>query len=552
MTERDLDTSELERLFVRGHLSRRQFVQALGAIGISLGGIEGMVGHLSGTLPAEAASAPPRYLVLIVLDAFRPDYMTLAPMPALAALIQTGVSYDRAWVAQLESETPTGHATLSTGSLPKDDGILGFEWRDPKTRQEVLDGWPPAVLKGLMERDLRASGAASIPHAVKQANPKATVVALSSEKVYAADAMGGWAADYILHHQRSPTNRGILNPAAVPGHQPPPEFFQHPGLQMHLPLRHFTDWDYFSTMLALAAFAEFRPEVLMVNLPGADVYGHPYGGPATPTVFREVVAGLDRNIGRIVQAYQQAGIYDQTLFVVTADHGMVPNDRAVDGSATKQAVLQAGGQYLFHTGGTAADVYLHNWWHARAVAEEMLRVPNVGAAYYQVDRKGQYEYLPAPGLNIDPALDDAYQYLLSTFSGSRAPDVVAPFRENTVGELVKSAHGDHGGLNWGAQHVPLVLSGPGVASGITSHFPARLMDVAPTVLRIMGLPPAAMDGKVLADAITSATGGEVADQQALAAPLTAHQDALMSAATSNIAEDLKEGLHPPPSLPLRP
>lgn len=549
---RDLDQSELERLFARGLISRRQFVGALGALGASLGGIEGLLGHGAGALRAEAASAPPRYLVLIVMDAFRPDYMTLAPMPALAGLIRAGVSYDRAWVAQLESETPTGHATLSTGSMPNYDGIIGFEWRDPRTRQEVLDGWPPGVLHGLMERDLRASGAASIPQAVKTANPKATVVALSSEKVYAADAMGGWAADYTLHHQRSPTNRSVLNPAAVPGHQPPAEFFQRPGLQMHLPLRHFSDWDYFSTMLALAAFEDFHPEVLMVNLPGADVYGHPYGGPANPTVFRQVVAGLDRNIGRIVQAYQQAGIYDQTLFVVTADHGMVPNNRSVDGSITKKAVQQAGGQYLFHTGGTAADVYLHNWWHARAVAAEMLRVPNVGASYYQVDRKGRYEYLPAPGLNIDPALDNAYQYLLSTFSGSDAPDVVAPFRENTIGEFVKTAHGDHGGLNWGAQHVPLVLSGPGVRSGLVSHFPARLVDVAPTVLRVLGLSATPMDGTVLADAITAATAGDIADQNALAAPLTAHQDALITAATADLAQDVTLGLHPPPSLPLRP
>jgi hypothetical protein len=70
----------------------------------------------------------------------------------------------------------------------------------------------------------KAAGAPSIPQAVKAADPKARVVALSSEKIYAADAMGGFAADYILYHQRSGPGKRALVPSAVPGHRPP-EYF---------------------------------------------------------------------------------------------------------------------------------------------------------------------------------------------------------------------------------------------------------------------------------------------------------------------------------------
>jgi len=547
LTQREPDLSELERLFARGLLSRRQFVAGLAALGVSASGISALVGVTPE--PALAATETAQYLVLIVLDAFRPDYISLAPMPALTALIRRGITYDRAWVAQLESETPTGHATLSTGSLPPRNGVIGFEWRDPQTGRERLDGWPPGVLAGAMERDLKAAGAPSIPQAVKAADPKARVVALSSEKIYAADAMGGFAADYILYHQRSGPGKRALVPSAVPGHRPPEYFFQHPSLQAQLPLKHFTDWDYLSNELALAAVDAFRPKVLMVNFPGADFYGHTYGGPASPSVMAQVVAGLDRNIARIVAAYQKAGIYNQTLFVVTADHGMVPNDRAVDGATTKAAVKSAGGQYLFHTGGTAADIYLQNYWHGRAVAAQMARVPGVVSAYYQVDRHGQYDYLPAPGLAIDPSLDAAYQYLLSTFAGPTAPDVVAPFRENTIGGAYPTAHGDHGGLSWGAQHVPLVMAGPGIQRAALSHFPARLVDVAPTVLRMLGVPSAPMDGIVLADALISPTTAEVASQSSLSGVLTTHQDSLIAQSMANMAEDQSTGVvaTPPPT-----
>jgi hypothetical protein len=520
----NLSQGDIERLFARQKISRSQFVQAMAALGVGAGGLEALFGQ--GVAPAGAQSAPAQYFVLIVMDAFRGDYLDMQPMPALSALATGGTSYQRAWVGQLESETPTGHASLSTGSMPKRTGVLGFEWLDPATKQKAMDGWPPGVLAGDLERDLRASGTDSIPRAIKTAFPLSKVVALSSEKVYAADAMGGYAADYILYHTHAGPKHHTLVPSAVPGHVPPTAFFQHPNLQLHLPASHFTDWDWLSTMLAVAAIEEFRPKALMINLPSADVYGHRYGGPATPTVMKPIIAGLDRDLARILNAYKQAGIYNETLFVVTADHGMVPNDRGVGAATMNTAVQQAGGEHFFQWGGTGADIWLKNWWRARAVAEAMAKVPGV--------------------------LDAANQYLLSTFAGPRAPDVVAPFRENTIGETVATAHGEHGGLNWGAQHIPLVMSGPGVRPGLVSQFPARLIDVAPTVLRLLGIPTAGMDGIVLADAMVSPAVADVATQSALAPAVSAYQTSLMTQSVENIAEDAKLGFHPPPSLPIRP
>ena len=155
-------------------------------------------------------------------------------------------------------------------------------------------------------------------------------------------------------------------------------------------------------------------------------------------------------------------------------------------------------------------------------------------------------------MKISPALDAAYQYLLSTFLGSTAPDVVAPFRENTIVDTYPNAHGDHGGLNWGAQHIPLVVSGPGVRSGHLSHYPARLMDVAPTVLHLLGLPPVPMDGAVLADALLSPSAADATAQSARMATLTAYQDALIEQSAGNVAEDTRDRVVPPPSTPARP
>jgi arylsulfatase A-like enzyme len=541
--------SELERAFDRGRLSRRQFVVSLLGLGLGASAVAQLARvRIDDVL---AATPPAQYLVLIVLDAFRPEYMGLAPMPALTALARSGVAYERAWVGQLETYTPAGHSSISTGCGPHRHGILGFEWRDPQTGKEVLDGWAPAAKLGSIDRDLRAANVPSLAQVVKAADPSARVVAVSSEKTYAAEALGGWAADYVLYYDR-PSGGTTLLPRSLVGHVPAEEVVGDPKLRQSWPLKHFTDWDYLSGRLALAAARAYRPRLLLVNMPGPDFYGHPYGGLATPAVMKQVVAGVDRNIGRIVSAYKAAGIFDQTVFMVTADHGMVPNNRAVDGNLTKKTVRGAGGNYYFHYGGTAAYIYLHNQDHALPVSAAMARVPNVAAAYHRTPSNGQFGYDLPSGVRLDGALDAAYRFLMGTFAGATSPDVVVPFREDTIGRIYPNAHGDHGGLNWGAPHVPLIISGPGVRSGTTSQYPARLIDVAPTALRLLGLPQAGMDGTVLADALTDAQPGELGAQSAMANALTGYQNGLLAQTEQNTTEDGRTGHRPPRSLPPRP
>lgn len=473
--------------------------------------------------------------------------MSLAPMPELESLIRRGTVYERAWLGQIESLTPVGHATLSTGALPRHHGIIGFEWLDPTTDLEVMDGWDLGSSLGSVGRDIHAAHPACIPQAIKHANPNATVVALSSEKYYAADAMGAQTADYVLYHRAV---QGQLRPAHVRGQVPPPSFLANPDLHLTLPFKHFSDWDYLASEMAVAALREFAPEALMINLPGADAYGHPYGGPATPRVMSRVVAGLDRSIGRIVAAYKQAGLVDDTLFVVTSDHGMIPNTHTIGSPAVIAALKRAGALSIFHTGGTAQYVYLQPQSRSRAaaVARELNRIPGVTGGYFRT-AAGSYESI---GARAGAAVDAAYRYLISTFSSGRAPDVVAPFRENAMGTQRSYAYGNHGGLSWGVQAIPLVLAGPGIHAGKRSQAAARLIDVAPTILKVLGLPPSDMDGIPLADAIVDPPAAAVHAQKTVDAELRPHRDALFDRAERDLWEDRQARLAPPPSLPPRP
>jgi predicted AlkP superfamily pyrophosphatase or phosphodiesterase len=82
------------------------------------------VGHQTKAPPAPRAE----YLVLFVLDGGRPDYFGLTRLPHVDALRAHGVQFTHAIDGILESETPSGHTTLATGSTPRRNGILGFNW----------------------------------------------------------------------------------------------------------------------------------------------------------------------------------------------------------------------------------------------------------------------------------------------------------------------------------------------------------------------------------------------------------------------------------------
>jgi arylsulfatase A-like enzyme len=95
--------------------------------------------------------------------------------------------------------------------------------------------------------------------------------------------------------------------------------------------------------------------------------------------------------------------------------------------------------------------------------------------------------------------------------------------------------------------VPLVIKGPGVKRGVLSDFPARLMDVAPTVLTLLGIQPTNMDGVVLADALIAPTRAQENAQDALTPALTAYQRAIIARSQADVAAQ-----HPPTHVGPRP
>lgn len=465
-----------------------------------------------------ALPSTPRYVVMIVLDGARPDYFTVSKMPHVQALIHRGTEYSQAFAGILQSETPSGHASIGTGSTPNHDGILSFGWVNADNQSVNLFN-PDAVLKGGMERIMKEAGAPSIASLVRAHNPRAQIVALSGYKYYAADAFGGPDANVIMYYGGRPG--GKFGPAYIPGHKPPDSILNDPSLVMKSRNYPLGMGDHYAMKLAAATFDRMHQQVTLINLPEFDwPLGHVDGANRDWPVVETLMRGFDRDLAMLEDTYRKAGVLDQTLFVLTADHGFAPIDHKIPSSVVNDAIQSTGADVVRTTSHTATYVWLGPGDDAAgaAAAVSHLQNPYIQSVYFKERDPDGYQYIRAtgPGLFYAQGMEVANQYLLNTFDGPDGPNVVVFYREGAVGSPPNQASwkGDHGGGDWEAQHVPLILAGPGIRQGYVSQAPARLMDIAPTALTMMGIAPTGMQGIPLADAMEHPTLAQQADQSA--------------------------------------
>jgi predicted AlkP superfamily pyrophosphatase or phosphodiesterase len=472
------------------------------------------------------APVTPKYLVLMVLDGARPDYFNLTALPHVDALRAAGTQYSKAFDGILESETPSGHATIATGSRPDKDGLLGFDWANTTSRYSLFS--PDQM--GTVEQLMQDSHAPTLASLYKQKFPTARVVALSGHKYYAAAPLGGPSADAIVYYQGDP--KGHYVPVAVPGHTPPASVLNDPALTLPTTTLKDGQEDHLATTMALKLVNTMQPRMLLINYPEFDwPLGHVDGGILNPAKVTTDMKVFDSDLGAIEDTYRKAGILDQTLFVITADHGMMPINRFVPATTVSNAVTQAGTTAPDIASSSADYVWLADPNKAQAVAENITGAhdPGIASAYYLVTANGKPSYVAANGSNVAPAMEVANQYLLSALLNGHEPSVVA-FGAPGASFSDPTSHwkADHGGNTWQSQSIPLIFSGAGIVPGVVSSNPVQLDDVAPTVLTAMGVAPTGMEGHALTESLVQPTPNAIQQRQTEMQQIGPVVDALMA------------------------
>lgn len=494
-------------------ISRARMLQTMG------GGLA--VALTAGSLTRAAiqgASAPLPYLVLIVLDGARPEYFDVPGIPHVQSLIRNGTQYRNAFAGILESETPSAHVAIATGSEPRKTGIPSFWWANSDNVQVSLFS-PTTIRAGDMEKIIRQSGVPTLAGLVHAKSVHAQVVALSGSKYYAADAIGGPDANVTMYFYSTP--KGEFVPTYIPGHAPPADLLNSPGLVVKSNQMPLGVQNHLAMKLATNSFQRMRQQVTLINLPEFDwPLGHVDGGNHDPQGVKTLMQGFDRDLAMLQAAYRKAGVLDRTLFVLMSDHGMMPLVHKVSQSDITTAVSKAGTSIISEAYSTGAYLWLRDGSRASLAAQNIAKLnnPHIQSVYVRRRTAKGYTYIRVTSskLLLVGGTETANQYLLNSFNGSNAPDVVVLFMEGAGCEPGGQASwkADHGGTSWQAQHIPLILSGPGIRAGHASSYPARLIDVAPTVLQAMGVPHQRMQGLPLADALKAPPAGAAQRQKA--------------------------------------
>jgi hypothetical protein len=488
--------------YLRASISRRQLLKAVG------GGLAGALtaGALSwDPVWTQAASLP--YVVLIVLDGARPDYFTIGGIPHVQSLMRNGTQYMNAYSGILESETPSGHVTIGTGSEPVRTGIPSFWWANSGNVTISLFS-PTTIRAGDMEKIIRKSGVPTLAGRVHAKSRTAKVVALSGSKYYAADAIGGPDADVTMYFQSTSKKQWV--PTSIPGHMAPAGVLNAPGLVTSNRLSPGMQ-NHQAMQLAVETFKRMHQRVTLINLPEFDwPLGHVDGGSLDPKGVKTLMQFFDRDLGTLQDTYRKAGVLGNTLFVLMSDHGMIPLTHKVDSATLNAAVARARTSTVTQAYESAAYFWLKDESRAIPAAVNIARLqhPHIQAVYARIPSTRGFAYVRVTGPDLFHAagVEAANQLLLNSFNGPNAPDVVVLFTEGVGCEPGGQSHwkADHGGTSWQAQHLPLIISGPGIRSGHTSSYPARLIDVAPTILHALGASYNGMQGIPLADAFTKA------------------------------------------------
>jgi predicted AlkP superfamily pyrophosphatase or phosphodiesterase len=304
------------------------------ALGLPMPGVTGHA--LAAAL--RPGAPPPKAVVLLVLDAFRADYLDkhAAVLPNLSRLRREGASFERARVSHLPTITTVGHSTIATGTDARFHGIVANSSWD-RIAAKVAEPFPKYSPANLMTLALADRWMAAT-------DGRAVVVAQSSTA--SATALAGHGAclfngrPVVFASYDVPTGKWASNPQCFRL----PDYLQAADVRR---LWEGTDGKWMGHSAAnpdeirrTASFARFEadalvsmierepigaddvPDLVLANFKPVDYVGHAYGPDSAE--LHATVAEIDGSVGRVMEALSKKVGPDGYLVAITADHGMPP------------------------------------------------------------------------------------------------------------------------------------------------------------------------------------------------------------------------------------
>jgi hypothetical protein len=433
--------------------------------------------------------SPPRTHVVIVMDGLRPDYVTPALMPRLARISERGIVF-RAHHAVYPTVTRVNAATFATGVYPEAHGLLGNTVYVPTANPtKTLDTGSRVNLEAIAQADGQLLTAPSLGEMLPRAGKTLLVVgAGTSGAAFLLNHTVGTGA--IVHPQF--TRPASLGSRVLDALGPPP-----PEASPNAAQNRYAVDAYLKTGLE-----QLHPDLTFMWISDPDHTAHS-NGIGSPTTTR-ALALADADIGRLEDTLQSKGLLERTNLVIVSDHGFSTHT----GAFRLQAFVEPFAKRL--ADGSSDLVVAEGAIYLRG-ERDASRLATIVAALQKRPEVGAVFTRPATRGGAEGAVPGTLSFDTVRWNHPRSGDVLVSANWTNdaneagfAGTTGQSGVAGHGATSPHDIHNVLIAAGPDFRRHAMSDVPTGNVDLAPTLLRLLGLSvPAAMTGRVIEEAFVN-------------------------------------------------
>lgn len=437
-----------------------------------------------------------RHVVVVVWDGMRPDFVSEETTPTLWKLAQEGVTF-RNHHPVYPSATMVNGTAMVTGVYPGKNGVIAnYEYRPEIDRSKSINvESPAAVSRG---DELSAGKYIAVPtitQLLQRAGGRTAVAAAKTVGLLLDRHAGnGPAKNCVTLFAGQALPRDLLAPIVAALGPFPSARSQHDA------------W----TTKAVTDFLwkDGVPTLSLIWLGEPDLTEHESAPGAPPALA--AIKSSDNNLATVLSTLDKHAARETTDVFVVSDHGFSTIRRSIDlrkilrgaGFAAKTEfddepksgdimLVGNGGGVLFYVVG-------HDATAMRRLVEFLQQSDFAGVIFTKQALPGTFR------------LDEA------KIDNPHAPDVVMAFRWNEsknqfgVPGMIDAdwqrpaREGTHATLSRFDMHNTLIADGPDFTRGQTDDLPTGNIDLAPTILHILGIKaPQGIDGRILSEALVN-------------------------------------------------
>jgi phosphonoacetate hydrolase len=429
--------------------------------------------------------------VVFVFDGLQAELVTPELMPNLSAFAASGVRF-QSHQPVFPTVTRVNAASIVTGCFPGTHGLYG--------NMSIIPEWSPVEPMNAMKPEfleLRASGGQVL------LVPTLAELLAAQDLEYIATGIGTTGQSFVHY----PNGEGAVLGASIhPQYTLPAPLFRHLAARFGAwpdhALPNVARIEHLINVTTQYVLAERDPAVALIWCSEPD--GSQHGTPLNSPTVHQAVRAADAGFGRLLAWLEQNGRAPDTNVIVTCDHGHTTVSEVIP---VAELLLQVG----FAPPGQPGGVIV-----AGNGGSVLFYIPDRNVAV--ADRLVEFlAAQPWAGPLLAAARLGPIRGTLPTalvgLEGPRGPDLALSFAWNDrVNENGARGHafvaggpigqGQHGSMSPQELRTFTVARGPDYKSNVSIATPTGHPDLAPTILRTLGLqPPGHMDGRVLEESL---------------------------------------------------